>query len=392
MKKIFSLLTILLLAGVVTAQTPDARKRVIITANNGQQTVYDVSKLRHVSFDKVEPVTASIELLTAAGFSVKVHVTVPEGCSRYQVAVAPADEQVGNWAEYIQSHASSELTASADVELGGLQELTAYVVAVLTYDRYGMASTVSTLAVSTVQATDAELPKVGYILYADGSWSRRMVKGRTPIGIIFSTTTSQDDQSRGWRHGYALALRNAAQQVKWAVTPAAHQVSDHYTSSDSLGFQTDKDGYAHTMALVNQGTGLYPAAEAAVAYPSAAPSHSSGWYLPSSGQWFDVCVNLGGLDTTMPVVGKTEGYWNTPQVVTNCLNLINEHMSLVGAANYEPIKVSSGDYQWFWSSSESGDQQAYAVFFDQDQLVVEIAAYFKNYGFSTNRVRPVIAF
>ena len=52
MKKIFSLLTILLLAGVVTAQTPDARKRVIITANNGQQTVYDVSKLRHVSFDK----------------------------------------------------------------------------------------------------------------------------------------------------------------------------------------------------------------------------------------------------------------------------------------------------------------------------------------------------
>ena len=67
-------------------------------------------------------------------------------------------------------------------------------------------------------------------------------------------------------------------------------------------------------------------------------------------------------------------------------------MSLVGAANYEPIKVSSGDYQWFWSSSESGDQQAYAVFFDQDQLVVEIAAYFKNYGFSTNRVRPVIAF
>ena len=91
-------------------------------------------------------------------------------------------------------------------------------------------------------------------------------------------------------------------------------------------------------------------------------------------------------------MGRSEGYWNDPQCVTSCLNRINEYMSLTGAGNYEPIKVNSGDYQWFWTSSESSSEQAYAVFFDQDQLVVELAAYFKTYGFSTNRVRSVIAF
>ena len=41
---------------------------------------------------------------------------------------------------------------------------------------------------------------------------------------------------------------------------------------------------------------------------------------------------------------------------------------------------------------EIKEARSRAVFFDQDQLVVELAAYFKTYGFSTNRVRSVIAF
>lgn len=391
MKKIFSVLMIALLVVAVVAQTPKSRKRMIVNTG-GTTTAYAVDRLDSITFDHVNPVEVTLALNSSAGYSIKVNVTKPDDCSHYQVAIYPAGEQVADVAAYVSEHASYDMTVSKELELGGLTPNTDYVVAALAYDRYDMASGVTTLNVSTVEATDAELPKVGYILYADGSWTRRLDKNRTPVGIIFSTTTSEADQARGWTKGYALALRNAASEIKWAVAPAANQAGDHYTSADSLGFQTDKDGYTHTQTLIAQGSGKYPAADAAVSYAATVPAGTSGWYLPSSGQWFDICVNLGGMPQQMPRVGNTEGYWNDPQCVSSCLSRINEYLSLSGAANYEPITVASGDYLWFWASSESSSEQAYAVFFDQDQLVVEIAPYFKHYGFSSNRVRPVIAF
>ena len=391
MKKIFSIMMIALLATAAVAQTQRARQRMIVNFG-GKTMVYDASRIDSVTFDHVQPVGVPLELVSAAGYSVKVRATKPADCKHYLVAAIPAAQQVSDMAQYISEHASYDMNESKELEVGGLLPTTDYVIATLAFDRYDMPSQVTTLSVSTIEASDTELPKVGYILYADGSWSRRMVKGRTPVGIVFSTTTSEADQAKGWSHGYALALRDAASEIKWANTLGDNQAGEHYTSADSLGFQTDKDGYLHTQTLVGQGVGLYPAADAAVTYGATAPLRSSGWYLPSSGQWYDICVNLGGLPEQMPRLGKTEGYWNDPQCVTNCLNRINEYLSLSGAGNYDPIKVATGDYVWYWASSESSSQQAYVTFFNQDELVVEICGYFKNYGFSTNRVRPVIAF
>ena len=391
MKKIFSIIIVALLATTVMAQAQRARERMIVNMG-GKTMVYDVSRLDSITFDQVQPVNVALELVSTAGYSVKVRTTMPADCSHYLVAAIPAGEPVADKAQYIRDHASYDMTESKELEVGGLLPTTDYLIATLAFDRYNMPSEVTTLSVTTIEASDSELPKVGYILYADGSWSRRMVKGRKPVGIIFSTTTSEADQAKGWSHGYALALRDAASEIKWANTLGDNQAGEHYTSADSLGFQTDKDGYQHTQTLIGQGTGLYPAADAAVAYATTAPMRSSGWYLPSSGQWYDICVNLGGMPAQMPRQGKTEGYWNDPQCVTSCLNRINEYLSLTGADNYAPIKVATGDYIWYWASSESSSQQAYAMFFNQDELVVEIAGYFKNYGFSTNRVRSVIAF
>ncbi len=391
MKKIISIAMIALLAATVVAQAQRARQRMIVNTG-GKTVVYDASRLDSVTFDQVKPVNVTLELMSTAGYSVKVKATMPTDCSHYLVAAIPASENVTDMAQYVRDHVSYDLNESRELEVGGLMPNTDFVIAALAYDRYGMASNVTTLAVTTVEATASELPKVGYILYADGSWSRRLVKGRTPVGIIFSTTTSAADQAQGWHLGYALALRDAASAIKWATTDGEHQAGETYTSADSLAFQTDKDGYTHTMTLTRQGKGLYPAADAAVAYTASAPTRSSGWYLPSSGQWYDVCVNLGGMPEPMPRLGRAEGYWNDPQCVTNCLNRINEYMSLTGADNHDPIKVATGDYIWYWCSSESSSQQAYSMFFNQDELVVELCGYFKGYAFGSNRVRPVIAF
>lgn len=390
MNKIFSILLVAVVTLSATAQTA-ANRRMIVTGTDGSTRVYDASRVTHITFDEVAPLSVPLTLVSAGGYSVKVHATKPQDCSHYLIATAPADEQPADLVAYITANASASETASKDVELGGLRPNSNYVIYTLAYDNYGITCGTASLAVSTVEPTAAEMPQVGYILYADGSWSRRFVKGRTPIGIIFSTTTSEADKARGWNLGYAIALRDAAQQVAWSTTKVANQAGSIYTSSIDKGFITDKDGYSHTDTL-SQNLNVFPAAAAAVNYGAKAPAGSSGWYLPSSGQWYDICVNLGGADSTMNVQGTYEGYWNTPQIVSNTISLLNEHMSIAGSGNYEPFAVPSGDYRWYWCSSESSNEQAYAIFFDQDQIVVEIAPYFKDYAFSTNRVRAVIAF
>lgn len=390
-RRIFSLVLLTLVTFSAMAQSLDQR-RLIVKDKNGTQQVYDVSKLTRITFDSVETVTPELSLVSVGGLSAKINVVLPDGASSYRVAFAKKNEEITNWNEYIQQD-SKAITGveSQEITLGGLEENTEYVVGALAYDKYNIPSGMTTLEFKTAEATQSEKPNVGDLLFSDGSWGNKIESGKTPVAVVFSTTPSEADKAMGYTHGYAIALKNATQKVAWAVTPSGEQTG-HYTSSDSLGYQTDKDGLSHTRYLVEQGAGFYPAADAAVSYNVDAPENSSGWYLPSSGQWYDIVVNLGGLDSQMPVTGKTEGYWNKASDVNSSVRNINDHLKVAGTDLYEPISVPSGDYLWFWTSSESGDSQAYAIFFDNDQLVVEIAGYFKTYAFSSNRVRAVLAF
>ena len=391
-RKTISLLLFSLVAIAMSAQTPVNRQRMIITNTDGSQKTYDVSRLSRMTFDNVDELAIPMTLVSTAGYSVKISTQVPEACVRYLVAAYPTAQSPASLSEYIKSKCSYEGTASKEIEIGGLRPETAYTIAILAYDKYGIESGTSTMSVTTTTATEAEQPKVGYILYADGSWSKRRQTGRTPVGIIFSTTTTDTDKAKGYTMGYALALHDAAQTIKWSTTNGEHQVAETYTSETEHGFQTDKEGLSHTLALTGQGTELYPAADACATYSAPAPANSSGWYLPSSGQWFDVCVNLGGMSTTMNVISATEGYWNKSDDINNCISRINEYLSLSGSGNYSPLDIPTGDYRYYWTSSESSNEQAYAMYFDKDQIVIEIGPQFKQYGFGSSRVRAVLAF
>ncbi len=391
MKNILLTISSLLICIGITANDQTTRRRLIINETNGSQKVYDISRLSRITFDSVETVKPQLEFISAKGFSMEVSVTLPEEASMYSIAVAKPDVEVEDWPDYIIQNRIVSGTESGIVELSGLSENTEYNIAALAYDRYEMPSGVDVITASTTMADESELPKVGHILYSDGSWSKRRQNGKTPIGIIFSTDPSESDRDAGYTHGYALALRNAAEKICWTENPAPLQ-TDWYASSVAYGFQTDMNGLTHTEVLESKGIENFPAAKAALEYTAPVPPTSSGWYLPSSGQWYEICVNLGGLNPEMPRLGETEGYWNGMQDCSNSLMMINEYLSLTGTGNYDRITVPAGDYQWFWTSSEMSTEQAYVIFFDNDQLVVEIAGYFKNYSFASNRVRAVLAF
>ena len=141
MKKIFSIIIVALLATAVVAQAQRARERMIVNMG-GKTMVYDVSRLDSITFDQVQPVNVALELVSTAGYSVKVRTTMPADCSHYLVAAIPAGEPVADRAQYIRDHASYDMTESKELEVGGLLPTTDYLIATLAFDRYNMPSEV----------------------------------------------------------------------------------------------------------------------------------------------------------------------------------------------------------------------------------------------------------
>ena len=248
-------------------------------------------------------------------------------------------------------------------------------------------------------------PAVGNYYYSDGSWgSSATPTGKTVIGVIFSTTTSSTDQSHGWTHGYAMALTNAASAVTWSPNTSTLEFPSSQVTS-LTGYETELDGYTHCQTIKTKaGSNLssnYPAIYYALNYSAyTAPSGTSGWYLPSSGQWYQIITNLGGISTgTTPTQATDSGsgllYWYYSGGASTASSGINSYLSkVVSGGNLIDWSYSSSDWttgRWYWCSSERSGSCGCAMSFRYDGNL--------GLGFtpkpntnSSNRVRSVFAF
>nr|MBP7471906.1 fimbrillin family protein [Prevotella sp.] len=261
----------------------------------------------------------------------------------------------------------------------------------VTVSIYNSKMTVSSCAVtewssetaSPMSITDnnTQQAKIGDYLFSDGTWGTLANNtGKTPIAVIFSNTTSTTDQGHGWTHGYAMALKNASTSAEWGpeeTNPTG------VTISTTASLIADKDGYTET-TKINSST--YPAAyAAATTYKSivAATGNTSGWYLPSIGQLYDICVNLGKCyyDEFLNL--------NWSDQSQNCTNNINSYLTPLTSGTYDIFPWSSSTSYAYWSSSETrttSTKACYISFFSDG-----LSFYYsdKTYAF---RVRSVIAF
>ena len=164
-------------------------------------------------------------------------------------------------------------------------------------------------------------PQVGDLYFSDGTWGAMDDNpGKTPIGIVFSTSPSAKDQALGYRHGYVLSLCYAANGKNtsgWGKSKANSSGAvgwgrndKQYTDmlvSDAVAanFNTlisDMDGLTHckTAYATNGNTwdglnAMYMAADFGSSSDKpqfAAPPQSSGWYLPSAGQLYACLKNF----------------------------------------------------------------------------------------------------
>ena len=248
-----------------------------------------------------------------------------------------------------------------------------------------------------MDVVSVEQHAIGDFLCSDGSVitpEEVSTSNKTPIAIIFSTETSATDRAHGWNY-YAMALKN--------VHSSGSTVGDYEwanSESDIIGIlntsnstwqtsSSDMEGYTNTTYLNST---AYPAGYAAkTTYASqvTAPSNTSGWFLPSSGQWYNILVNLGG----MAAEPDFSHMWNgdSPSNFTSsiCATALNNKISVVGAGNYDAFFSNTSSSENYWSSSEYSSRYAYGAAFSSFGSMVFASYLNKSY---TRRVRAVIAF
>lgn len=233
-------------------------------------------------------------------------------------------------------------------------------------------------------------PNIGDYLFNDGTWGKlvKITDKRWPVAVVFSNETTETDKNAGYFHGYAMALKNvhngdAIGAYAWGPStdnPNLPNIAANWTL-----LCADRDGRSRSH---NINTPVYPAAYAATTtYESqeAAPVGTSGWFLGSTGNWFDLFRNIGGA-TEDP---NNNWGWSTSitEVVKNNLN--KKMQVITDESRYDLFGISTDNENRFWTSTEQAAGTIYeAIMYTTGSLYFADTEVPSN----TSRVRPFIAF
>ena len=258
---------------------------------------------------------------------------------------------------------------------------------------------------------------IGDVLYQDGALSHygnSVYTDHTPIAVVFSLLSVD----ASWTHGYAVAYQNSSNSSAWGPT------NTNPTGSTLVGVTAlvnDKAGYTKTQAIK---TSTYPAAYSAYNYvvrnlegEDANPTFGTGkkqtsrWFLPSSGQWFEIIKNLGKMNLGYTNVYGENTYicWETTNsaMVTTTANTINTYFAPIKNAGYsvDIISTTTNFSDGFWTSTETARivYNAYRVTFSTNYFKETYKGYMAiQYNNDTGTasqnksealmVRPIIAF
>lgn len=295
----------------------------------------------------------------------------------------------------------------------------------------------------TYTGVPADDPVVGDLYFSDGTWGTLAeFPTKTPIGIVFSTSTSAADQALGYNRGYVMALRNVDYYAaggpgavsgatdRWIlksgwcadianVDGASHNLRGVSVTGEAYktawaAVQGDMDGLTHcqTAKTAAEASANYTLADlyainAAMTYFEAqvhAPVSTdqlpnSGWYLPSIGQQYQWVVGLGNAHTTATWTADSQNpprYWYVnggSQAAGTAINTAMENAGLTEGTDFDKFRNNTTDGnvgEYFWSSTERTAEYPFYLTFDTDGYLYLDGSNVKSYA--TRQVRAVLAF
>lgn len=234
-------------------------------------------------------------------------------------------------------------------------------------------------------------------IYVDGSLRMAAVKpapeaNKTVIGIVFQTDLARigDAEKKALKEkgvdmprGLVMALKNASNLTPWGPADCDEELPNCVSKEDA---KKDIYGYGHS-ELIRQ---IYGSFDNNFAFKYAddynktcpAPETTTGWYLPASGQLYDMLHNLGGLaDWDAATDDDNDFSWGNQGDVPAALNKWMEAVAPTAKNDF-----SSDDS--FWSSSEYSDGYARCWRIRSNG---KVDCYWNHKG-GGYAVRPVLAF
>ena len=223
------------------------------------------------------------------------------------------------------------------------------------------------------------------------------VQAATVVGIVFQTDKSRIGQAEknalGGKdkvHGLVMSVKNIATRQAWSLFHKDEGLTTCKTKADNYN---DISGYGNCEHIrTNRGNfDSYPAFKAADGYNTTCPvpATTTGWYLPASGQWWDILQNLGGCPALADVTQQTspdiaeEFLWKSQGDVPAALNKWMENIAVGDKDTFNNL-VS------FCSSSEHSKYHTWYWILNNFQGMVRCIWASKFDG--SDNVRPVLAF
>jgi hypothetical protein len=303
--------------------------------------------------------------------------------------------------------------STVDVYLGGstATDYTNYNVNRNTIYKYTI--TVDGPGLGYLNVTFDDRPDIGDYYYKDGTWGPLALKGsKIPIGVVFSNQTSANDKLHNWTHGYAISLTNAngTTGITWGTqgTTSQYQRPSGYSATNaSTSINGNLDGYTESHYIKSHqsiSSSNYAAFYYALNYGTtttgtsqyAAPTNinNSGWFLPSSGQLYNLIVNLGKIN---PIPSLYDSAWLNfygTGIGSTLRDNVNFYITAVSGGVGIDLMTNSSSINSYWSSSESNTQNAFSLhFWDYGSGQVYLGAQEKNQASTQPRsCRAAIAF
>lgn len=222
------------------------------------------------------------------------------------------------------------------------------------------------------------------------------VQAAKVVGIVFQTDKSRigakEKEKLGGEgnvHGLVMAVKNIATRQAWGLFGMDEGLTTCRTKADNYN---DISGYGNCEHIrTNRGNfDSYPAFKAAYDYNTTCPvpATTTGWYLPASGQWWDILQNLGGCPALADVTQQTspdtgEFLWKSQGDVPAALNKWMENIAVGDKYTFNNL-VS------FCSSSEHSKYHTWYWILNNFQGMVR-CIWASKFDDSDN-VRPVLAF
>lgn len=134
---------------------------------------------------------------------------------------------------------------------------------------------------------------VGDYVYEDGTFTHKLSSEKNVCGVVISLKTTSEEYKKGWTHGTIMAMSdvNGGERLQWSKNIEGDDYFAAHSIDEIQYAINDRDGYIVAYQYMKEGD-KFPAFGVLDKQPCV--TNSTGWYIPTLGQWAEILNFVGG--------------------------------------------------------------------------------------------------